>query len=118
MDLAFANNQSWIWTVSLSQWALLYDLTQATFRMQMRAAAGDTLVIYRWSSNPADMARGLLSYEPSSKLLTSTAPYADMAQIAAATNVYDLQAQLPVPNPAMVKIFTGGALSFSSGVTR
>lgn len=116
MDIGFANNQTWVWSLNLSEWALLYDLSLASFEMQIRDGGLNDVIQYRWRTG--ETVHGRIDYEPASKLLISRAPYADMKAIPGKTYNYDLQMSFPAGNPIIVKLFARGDVTINQGVTR
>jgi hypothetical protein len=121
MNLAFINNQTFIWTVMLTQWQLLYGslLAGASFAMQIRSNAGSSIAEYSWSSAPS-AGQGTIIYQPSSGALIMRASYPDMLRVPDGTYVYDLQMNVSVPSLAdpLVKDFTSGTIVIGVGVTR
>lgn len=120
-DLTFRNNQVFILVYNMSQWALLYDLTSATFQMQIRSDAGSGLPLYSFASFVRAGIRGSITYEPISQLLTATATYADVrGYLQAGVYVHDLTLEFDDPisgAPIIIRDVAAGSLTVTDGVT-
>ena len=69
-------------SIPLTALAALFDLSAASFRAQVRPALGSPVLIYEWKSGGSDHSPGsIVSYEPTSKVLTLVAPSEDMLAV-------------------------------------
>lgn len=94
---------------SIAAWAAIYDLSAASFRMQVRSpdASGGEIKL---SASTAD---GRITYEPTTHLLTIHVSQRDIAHIVGAYP-YDVRVEgLAEPIPLF-----GGTITFEQGVTR
>jgi hypothetical protein len=107
------NNATFHWTRDLTEWAAIYDFSNATIRMQARTSPYQPdPPVYEWVSGA--LSGGVVSFDPATKLCTFSAPVSDMARMPPALN-YDCRLELS--GGENVVMFSG-AMFFSPGVTR
>ena len=120
VNLRFRRNQNFFLPFDMSLWAALFDLTKGVFRLQIRTTDVDPVIIYSFDNIAGP--QGAIVYQPATKLLIITAPYADMMRVLfAGSFVYDLQYVLPGYGdnpPVIVRDMAYGALTVVNGVTK
>ena len=62
MDISFANDQTFVLTLDISNWKPLYPLGSCIFRSQIRTQDQSEILVYSFSSNPPDQTPGAISY--------------------------------------------------------
>lgn len=108
------NNATFRLTRNLSAWAATHDLASAVIRMQMRGEPADAdPPLYEWATGATS--GGQVAYDPTTKLVTITAPLADMRALGPGAYVYDCRIELADGSAALLFY---GRLTFVEGVTR
>lgn len=117
---SFVNNQNFLLVFNMSEWASLYDLTKARFRMQIR---GQPLgpIIYAFDTTPSGSVRGQISYLAPAQLLIASASYDDV-RVYMPSGLYEQDITMEIDDPAsgallINRVVASGTIVISDGIT-
>jgi hypothetical protein len=112
MDLQAYNNERFQFTQNLTNWAAVYSLSSATFRLQIRTKAADPDVLLDFSSAPGSV--DTITYNNTSHVMIAQTTTARVRSLEAGSYDWDFGFTLA----SEFTRIDGGTIVFVDGVTR
>lgn len=106
------NNSPFIWSQDLTNWAAVYPLSTAVFEMQIRNPAASNIVALAFSSNPAGLTLGAITF--SVNIFMAQAPLSAVKNL---SGNYEFDFGFIPLGGSFIRI-DGGTVTFQQGVTR
>ena len=111
LTLTAYNNELFLWPQNLALWAEIYDLSLATFRLQIRTSPDSASVVLEFVTGGTDAA---IIYDSETHIMTAVAPVSKIQNLKL-SYVFDFG--FTMPGRDFVRI-DGGPITFKQGVTR
>lgn len=111
LTLTAYNNERFQWSQNLTAWAGFYDLSLATFRMQIRPDPDNANVLLEFATGGTD---AVIIYDNTSHIMVATAPVAKVQNLKLS---YAFDFGFTMPGGEFERI-DGGTIEFKQGVTR